>query len=204
MTLIAMINEKGGSGKTTATLTLARVAAREFPVGVVDLDPQRTAKTQIELTTRADGSPRPPFPFEADTELPGDTNGRVVFVDTPRLDHQSSRKAARAADFIVIPVRAHLFDLTAVKLTVAFCKDAGKPTFWLPSALHRRRFVDQQLTVTLRDLNQRQDVKWPILPGLSDLVGQADFLDLRPGGEFETQAVAVWSALKKGIRNATK
>lgn len=204
MTLIAMVNEKGGCGKTTAVLALARVAARDYKVGVVDLDPQRTAKTQIELKKRADGSPRPKFPFEVDTELPEHTEGRVVFVDTPRLDHQSSRKASQAADFIVIPVRAHLFDLTAVRLTVAFVKAANKPTFWLPSALHRRRAVDQQLALTLKDLNQRQEVKWPILPGLSDLQGQADFLELRPGGEFETQAVALWAALKKGIRHVTK
>ena len=44
MRTIAVMNEKGGSGKTTTTVNLAAVLAdRGFRVLVVDLDPQASA-----------------------------------------------------------------------------------------------------------------------------------------------------------------
>ena len=54
MRRIAMLNQKGGVGKTTATVNLAAALARAGQhVGIIDLDPQAHASTHLGLA--ADG-----------------------------------------------------------------------------------------------------------------------------------------------------
>lgn len=64
MRAIAVMNEKGGSRKTTTTISLAAVLAeRGLPVLVVDLDPQASASLWM-------GRGRGPGLYRAITEEP--------------------------------------------------------------------------------------------------------------------------------------
>lgn len=90
---IAICNQKGGSGKTTATVLLAyALGAAGKKVGVLDLDPQATATKWIGMA-----------PGEGvEMAQPGRAYD-VVFMDTPGyLDHPGFAKSLLEADRIVL------------------------------------------------------------------------------------------------------
>lgn len=195
------INKKGGCGKTTATLSLALIAAREGKgeVAVVDYDPQLSAYNHIRTAKL------PLIPCQSLTDVPKTVP--YVFVDTPGLDLDSTRRAASMASVLIIPCRAALFDLRASALTVQFALKAQSdrvkarkpvmPACWLPSMIDRRHAAHRSINITLQDMMVRSKYEFPILPALGVLAGQADFLNGEPGGKFEEQCVAVWAALKE-------
>ena len=47
--IIAVINQKGGTGKTTLALNLAAGLARRGPTAVIDADPQRSISQWIAM-----------------------------------------------------------------------------------------------------------------------------------------------------------
>ena len=120
--VIAVLNSKGGSGKTTLSTNLAgSLHRRGHRVLIVDSDPQGSARDWYESQ-----------PDEAD--LPS-----VVGVDRPTLHktvptladrfdfividgaaklEQVTASAIKAADFVLIPVRHSGFDLWAVESLV--------------------------------------------------------------------------------------
>lgn len=110
MRTIAVVNRKGGSGKTTTVMNLAGVLAGEgYRVLVVDTDTQKSCdvwasqaeKNGVEL----------PFDVAADTDLDNLARMRevgydIVVVDTPgSLEAQSDRLGviAELSDFVIIP-----------------------------------------------------------------------------------------------------
>ncbi len=190
--MLTVVQEKGGAGKTTVVISFARVAARDQPVAVIDLDPQRSALALLK------GSQ-----IQVETGF-GPSLPDLVFVDTPRQDAVLMARVVASADFVIVPIRANLIDLEATKNTIALLTRAKKRVFWLPNLLHARRAADQQIRDTLGQANQDFGLEWPILPGLADLAGQADFVGGRPGGAYQDQVEACWKALKKEIRRAKK
>ncbi len=105
MKVIAVVNQKGGAGKTTTTMNLAAVSAESSRVLVVDVDPQQSATWWA--TTAGDDLP---FDFAEETDpaflagirsLPYD----FVYVDTPGSLSDTAVLSAvlDATDFVVIP-----------------------------------------------------------------------------------------------------
>jgi chromosome partitioning protein len=105
MKVVAVVNQKGGAGKTTTTMNLAAVASEGSRVLVVDVDPQQSATWWA--TTAGDSLP---FDFAEETDpaflsairsLPYE----FVFVDTPGSlsDTAVLSTVLDAADFVVVP-----------------------------------------------------------------------------------------------------
>jgi chromosome partitioning protein len=105
MKVVAVVNQKGGAGKTTTTMNLAAMAAESSRVLVVDVDPQQSATWWA--TTAGDELP---FDFAEETDptflaavrsLPYD----FVFIDTPGSlsDAAVLSTVLDAADFVIIP-----------------------------------------------------------------------------------------------------
>jgi chromosome partitioning protein len=125
MRVIALVSQKGGSGKTTVAVNLA-VAAHEAgkTALVVDLDLQASAtewhnarsdKSLIVLPTHPAGLSRV---IESAREQGAD----FVFIDTAAKTETDTVAAIEAADVALIPCRPSIVDLRAVQNTIRICR----------------------------------------------------------------------------------
>ena len=119
--IIAVVNQKGGAGKTTIALNLAAALAAEGRrVLLIDADPQQTAQDWAAVR------PTPP-PFQVvglakpvlHRDLPrmaGDYD-HIVIDGAPR-NYEVARSAIAAADLVLIPVQPSGADFWASRETV--------------------------------------------------------------------------------------
>ena len=157
MRTIAIIGQKGGTGKTTTTLGLAVCAELAgFTTAVLDLDPQTNAANWKD---RREGDTGP----AVESIQPGrlrqtlkaaEANGAdFVFIDTPGKSDTAAIEAARVADLVLIPVRPQIFDLETLGAVRDALRVAGSPDAYVvlngihPSA---SRSPDEQREVIAR------------------------------------------------------
>lgn len=141
MPTVAIVSQKGGSGKTTLALHLATCAAYDgLETCVIDTDPQATAAAWGDW--RGDFLPRvttcPPARIGATIAKELKSGTELVVIDTPPHGDMASREAARAADLILVPTRARAFDLHAMEATSQLVEYAGKPAFVVLNAVPAR------------------------------------------------------------------
>lgn len=156
MKIIAIIGQKGGTGKTTTALGLAVCAELAgFATAVLDLDPQTNAanwKDRREASAPAVESIQPGRLRQ--TLKTAEANGAAfVFIDTPGKSDTAAIEAARVADLVLIPVRPQIFDLETLSAVSDALRVAGNPTAYVvlngihPSA---SRSPDEQREVIAR------------------------------------------------------
>ncbi len=141
MYTVAILSQKGGTGKTTLTLHLAVAAERAGQsAAVIDLDPQasaaewkdsRSAETPVVVPVP---STRLPRALEA-ARAGGAT---LTLIDTAPHATDVALAAAEAADLILIPCRAGILDLRAIGTTARAVKLAGKRAFVVLNAMPSR------------------------------------------------------------------
>ena len=125
MPVIAIVNQKGGTGKTTLSTNLAWAFAETAPVLLLDADPQSSAQDW------ADSQSQPPL----NLTVKGVEIGRLVrdvrdlasgygwvIIDGPPGITKASADAVRAADMVLIPAKASPFDVWAASDIVAAVK----------------------------------------------------------------------------------
>lgn len=138
---IAILSQKGGTGKTTLTLHLAVAAERSGAAAViVDLDPQASASGWSDLRQAES-----PVVISAQaTRLAqvlktAETHGAsVVFIDTAPHVESAALAAARAADLILIPCRPAILDLKAIGMTIDLVRIARRPAVVVLNAVPPR------------------------------------------------------------------
>ncbi len=121
MPVIALLNTKGGSGKTTLSINLAHALKNKsgHDVTLIDSDPQGSASSWFE----AGGKELLPVASMArstlDTELKAviEPENWVVVDGAPQADELAAA-AIRAADFVLIPVQPSPLDIWAAKPVV--------------------------------------------------------------------------------------
>ncbi len=142
MRTIALLAQKGGTGKTTLALSLAVAAGLSDAVAVViDLDPQATACNWGDRR-----GAETPIIIDAQPARLQQALGRaraggvdIAIIDTPARSEQAALAAAKAADLIVIPCRPQIYDLETIPNTREIVGIAGdKPCIVLLNAVPAR------------------------------------------------------------------
>lgn len=159
MKTLALLAQKGGTGKTTLAVSLA-VAAEQAGrrVLIIDLDPQATA---CHWSDRR----------EADTPLVIDAQpGRLVkalqtaqaggidwvLLDTPARSEQSALAAAKVADLVLIPCRPQIYDLETIPNSQEILKLAGdKPALVILNACPPRGARHLQAIQAIEDMGMQ-------------------------------------------------
>jgi chromosome partitioning protein len=134
MQVLAVIGQKGGNGKTTTTLGLAVEAFRAGQaVAVIDLDPQSTAANWADRR----GNEMPAvvscqvsrLPQVLDAAAKGGAD--LAIIDTPGKSTDALIAAAKAADFVLMPLQPQLYDIETLGSLKDVLTLAGNP----PSAV---------------------------------------------------------------------
>jgi len=134
MKVVAILNEKGGCGKTTIATNLARGLQLEgLDVMIVDSDVQGSARDWGAVETDVDkpaviGMDRPTL----HKDIPKVAEGAdVVVIDGAARAEKMQTSAIKASDLVLIPVQPSAYDIwsseTVVDLVHARREVAGKP-----------------------------------------------------------------------------
>jgi chromosome partitioning protein len=141
MRAIAIVSQKGGSGKSTLSVHLAVAAMRTGQkVAILDTDPQGSAAAWGE-TREADF---PPVVAVAAEDLAGalaearSEGYDVVLIDTQPRASASLANIVAAADWALIPVRPSVFDITTADQTQRIVSAAGTPYAFILNACPAR------------------------------------------------------------------
>src|SRR5271170_3279128 len=132
MRTVAILSQKGGTGKTTISLHLAVAARQAGHIAVViDLDPQASAagwkdsRKSEEPVVISVPAARLPQALQA-----AETGGAdLAVIDTAPHSGDVALAAAEAADLVLIPCRPGILDLRAIGTTARVVKLAGKRAY---------------------------------------------------------------------------
>jgi chromosome partitioning protein len=128
MPVIALLNQKGGVGKTTLSVHLATALAADHRVLLVDADPQGSAldwSAQRIETARFPVVGLPKETLHRDL-APIRRDYEWVVIDGPPRVNKIARSAIVASDIVIIPVQPSPFDIWAAKdVTDIICECAA-------------------------------------------------------------------------------
>lgn len=129
MRTVAFVTQKGGSGKSTLSASVAVEAqSNRERVFLVDMDPQRS------LTTWASNRDDANLGVEAISSIRlgvvlrtlSESGVTLAVIDTPASLSRASEAAILAADLVVLPVRPTVFDIWSCETTWRRIRDLGK------------------------------------------------------------------------------
>jgi chromosome partitioning protein len=179
MKTLAIIAQKGGSGKTTLAVHLAVCATRhKLKTALIDLDPQASAYQWNE--SREDGRKLDAVrgnssDLAALLKQAKDGGVDLVIIDTAPHSDSAAAIAAQLADFVLIPCRPARFDLDAIATTAQIAKVTKTPTVVVLNAAPRGKLAEeardalqgQNLTVMATVLYQRAAYSHAVIDGRS-------------------------------------
>jgi chromosome partitioning protein len=181
---IAIVNQKGGVGKTSLAMNLVSLfkEAGRLPM-VVDADPQMSAARWAASFTGAGGIVVRCLDAERDIELVSgemkrlaiENGSDLLVLDCPADLREAAEVALLLADLIVIPVTPSPLDIWAAESTVSLARKArhlrgdGRPRIVLvPNRLNRATAMARDLAPTLAALGEE------VAPGVAERVVLAE------------------------------
>jgi chromosome partitioning protein len=189
MKTVALLSQKGGSGKSTLSVHLAVIAqASGRRTVLIDVDPQRSAAGWWE--TRAADTPEmvetQPSELRGVLEAARADGVSLCVVDTRPSAGADAATAAALADLVFIPTRPAIFDLKAIGATVEIVAAAQVPAFIvLNGAPPSRGFGEASTTADARRALADYDIPVaPVTIGLRAALAHA-LVDGRAVNEFD-------------------
>ncbi len=132
MPTIAIVSQKGGSGKTTLAVHLGtRAAQAGHESCVIDTDPQATAAAWSDW--RGDFLPvvvtSPPARLGRTIESAKKNGVDFIVIDTPPHADAAAREAIKQSDIVLIPTKPRAFDLHALEPIADLVEFSKKPAY---------------------------------------------------------------------------
>ncbi len=128
---VAVLNRKGGVGKTTMAVILAQMAlVRHNKVLAVDLDPSNNFSDALGFMKNYF---KDSLRIKKDLEdSDADAPEEWIVIDCPPNLEEASRHAIDFADIVVVPVRPDFFSLSNLGVMYSIAKKSGKEEAQLP------------------------------------------------------------------------
>jgi len=199
--ILSVLNQKGGSGKTTIAIHVAAALARDGArVLLIDADPQGSA---LDWSALRQGTPS--FPVIGlpkpvlHRELPALAGGRDhIVIDGPPQVADVTRSAILAADLVLIPVQPSPLDVWGARAVVELLGEATVMKPNLKSAFAVSRKIVN--TAIGRDVADALAVyRMPVLT--ASLAQRVGFAEALAGGQtvLETDPTGLASAEVKEL-----
>lgn len=131
MQTIALLSQKGGTGKTTLAIALAVAAQRRgLSVAILDVDPQansanwgdRRGQTESFVALSCGEGQ-----IARQVEALRDAKADLVIIDTAGKAATAATIAAQVADLVLIPAQSQVFDLETLGSVKTILGMAGNP-----------------------------------------------------------------------------
>lgn len=116
--IILITHQKGGVGKSTLTFNLAQNFSTNSRVAVLDFDLQGSLSQIKELVTDFDI-----IPFKENLDSISELDYDFIFIDTPPYLSNHLPKLISIADLIIVPTKAGILDLLAIKSTLSIIEE---------------------------------------------------------------------------------
>lgn len=209
MNVLVFASRKGGSGKSTLAAHLAAQAAKPSrPVLLVDGDPQGS----LSLWHRLRGQESPAL-VRGLRSLPETLKAASregyewAFIDTAPTVAANVIEAIKLATLVIIPARPGVFDLTAVRDTIALARDLKKPYCVVINGAPAKRSDAEAAMVKEARLGLSDD-SIPVWSG--QITHRADFSlalghgegarEFDPASAAAAEMAQLWSAIDKSVK----
>lgn len=157
--IVTLTNQKGGCGKSTATLNLALgTAALGYDTALIDTDEQKSCVETLDgydkprLTVYESGKDVDILAAEIKNDF------QYVFIDTPPHSHHIMYKAMAVSDIIIIPLQASPLDIRSAKRTIKACEQVQKevkrtiPCYFLLNRVNPRTNLSKEIGAYINEL----------------------------------------------------
>jgi chromosome partitioning protein len=200
MKTIALMTEKGGTGKSTLAVHLAVCAARQGKaVAVIDLDPQESTASWCErrasgdiavVAAKAQELPR----LLAEARKQG---ADLVLIDTAGRSDVTTAHVIEVTDLMLIPCRPSIYDLEASQRTATQIKKAGgKRAAFVLNAVPPRGTRAQEAREALESVLEVSPVELHQLVAYSDALNDGRSVEeMEPTGKAAAEIRALYKWL---------
>lgn len=152
MKTLAIVNRKGGVGKTTLAVNLAAILGRHVPAILVDADPQGSADGWLQDSDTLPVIHAPDsVSLERVLQKAGTEKKGLIVIDCPPLDPGASTIAMKRADLVLIPVIPSPLDIKAVAPLLEALAEASAPALVVLNLVKPRTTAVKIAKATLQD-----------------------------------------------------
>lgn len=161
--IITIAHQKGGVGKSTLALNLAYRFSKEVATGLTDTDPQGSTMQLKDIVEGIDI-----IKYEGVKHLRTQPY-EVIFIDTPPYLTENMIPIFLESDFVLIPTKAGVPDIMAIRATIELVKEAQikKPELKAGIVLN---MVKPRASITEQAREQLEKYDLPILAEIRDRV----------------------------------
>ena len=208
MHVIAVVSQKGGSGKTTLTghLSVQAELSGQGPVAIIDTDPQgslaawwnerETSVPVFVKTTLLDLSDH--------LESLSQAGVKTVLIDTPPAITTAIHEVIKIADYVLVPTKPSPHDLRAVGATVKLVQACKKPMVFILNDASSRAKITYEAAIAL---SQHGTVA-PVTVHhrtlfASSMIDGRTAQELDPGGQSATEILGLWEYINARLHSET-